>query len=201
VLDLFAAGRPPENLGHARLGRHGEPEELREWARRQGVPYAAALRLYRNHKLPTGIVYRRTTPQLEWFQHYPGIKSVLLAQAEHGHAIIAMDRALQTQLARLRHWAEKYRVCIGQLERQRKRLRTLYSKHWTLRMKIKRAEDAYRRGDIPMTLSDMDELKERLFGPDLVMLEMARRRSKGKPHGPQAALSKLRQASETDSGA
>ena len=197
VLDLFEKGVAPRNLGAARRGLFGEPELLRAWAARNGVPYKDALPLLQKGLLPEGIRRWPTAPSAEWFQSMPGIKHVLHAQAEHGHTIIRMIHTLDARLVRLKGWSEKYKDFVRQLEAQRAELRKLYAEHLQLRNAIKRAQDAYRRGDIPITLADMDDLKQRLFGADLVAMEMAERRKRWrKPRGKKTAVREVRQAHE-----
>ena len=196
VLDLFEKGVAPKNLGVAHRGLFGEPELLRAWSIRNGVPYQDALPLFKRGLLPEGIARYRTPPSAEWFQSTPGIRNVLHAQAEHGHAIIRMVHTMDAQVARLKGWSEKYRNLIRQLEVQRAEGRKLYARHLHLRNVILRAQDAYRRGDIPITLADMDDLKQRLFGADLVAMEMAERRKRWRKYrGKKTALREVR---ETD---
>jgi len=197
VLALFEDGRAPKRLGMAHRGLFGEPELLRAWCIRNGVPFQDALPVFKRGLLPDGIARTNTAPSAEWFQSTPGIRNVLHAQAEHGHTLIRMIHTIDGQIARLQHWSQSYRSFVRQLEEQRSKLRALYAEHLQLRNTIKRAQDAYRRGDIPLTLADMDDLKQRLFGADLVAMEMAERRKRWRKHrGKKTAVPQLRQAHE-----
>jgi hypothetical protein len=183
VIAQCRAGTLPKNVGQAHRGLHGEPELLREWAKRNRVPLREARRLHYEHKLPYGVVVGRTGPKLEWFETFPGIKGVLLTQAHHGHAIIQQYKLVQSYQRRIWKWQASYSKFARALEHHRLKLRRLYAEHWKLRGEIAKAKAALQRGDTYFASHDLDEIKNRLFGPDIVELEAAQRRKKWRKRG------------------
>lgn len=208
VIDQCGKGQLPKGVGRAKRGPHHEPELLSRWAKRNHVPIDQARELLRRHRLPPGIVAGRTGPKLEWFESWPGIRHVLKVQAEHGHAIIRQYKLVQSYQRRVWHWQDRYKKFEKALERHRQNLRKLYAEHWKLRNQIKKAQTAIERGDTYFTSANLDEIKLRLFGPDVVELEAERQRQqhrrrqpRGKYRGKKSVLPGVRQKGAANSGA
>jgi hypothetical protein len=201
AVERVRAGDAPEGLGRARRGLHGEPELLSAWAKRNCVSRPDARVLYRERKIPGAVRVRNSMPTEEWFESFPGIKHVLKVQADHGHAIIKQYKLVLAYQRRVWRWQESYRKFAATLERQRKTLHKLYGDHWALRNKIKKAETAIARGHSYLSSHDIDEIKQRLFGPDLVAAELAARRKQwSKSRGRKTiTLQSLREETQADS--
>jgi hypothetical protein len=173
ALAKFRAGKAPPRTGIARFGPAGEPEHLNAWCKRQGITKATGRKLFDEGYLKELGVVRGLR---EWFETQEGATEVLREHHEHGLSLVSVIKKYEEHADRLQRWKQRINQFLGQMENNYNHARKLQARQRALDAKLKRYLEARRRGDAYVSHHDLDALKKRLFGPDIVSLEKKKRR-------------------------